>query len=253
MKRSAIALLTLASLVSAKPAFLPLPLTYESLAPGGQLAAHSGALDNPEVGRTQRVLDDRVNLAVNEVPRTQVSALRQSPSYVNNGPSSFTSPAPLGADGRVVDTAEVAAAKAAHAAAHANERLNLANEAARSGAVSDSSEVADNSPAAADGGIPDAPEVAGAHVNEKINLAGEAVRPGDALTRIADAGGAVVPLMLDNGVVVAALVPLDPAGGLPDTPQLSVNIGNRSPVNDVRSVDALAVAGPALAYGRLVY
>ncbi|XP_032683075.1 uncharacterized protein LOC116849738 [Odontomachus brunneus] len=233
MKHLAIALLALASLVSAKPAFLSLPLTYESLTSGGQLAAHSGALDNPEVnGRTQRVLDDRVNLAVNEVPRSQVPALRLSSSHVNNGPSSFTSPAPLGADGRVVDTAEVAAAKAAHAAAHANERLNLANEAARSEAAdaSDSSEVADNSPAAADGGIPDAPEVAGARVNEKINLAGEAVRPSDALTRIADANGAVVPLVLDNGVVVAAaLVPLDPAGRLSDSTQLPVN-GNRKSV-----------------------
>lgn len=41
--------------------------------------------------------------------------------------------APVGADGRVVDTAEVAVAKTQHAAAHLNERVNLANEAVRSG------------------------------------------------------------------------------------------------------------------------
>lgn len=40
--------------------------------------------------------------------------------------------APIGLDGRVVDTAEVALAKAEHAAAHANERINLAQEAVRS-------------------------------------------------------------------------------------------------------------------------
>lgn len=40
--------------------------------------------------------------------------------------------APLGPDGRVVDTADVVVAKAAHAAAQVNERINLANEAARS-------------------------------------------------------------------------------------------------------------------------
>lgn len=40
--------------------------------------------------------------------------------------------APLGPDGRVVDTPEVALAKAEHAAAHINEKINLAQEAARS-------------------------------------------------------------------------------------------------------------------------
>ncbi|XP_001600336.1 cuticle protein 2-like [Nasonia vitripennis] len=40
--------------------------------------------------------------------------------------------APLGADGRVVDTAEVSLAKAEHAAAHINEKLTLNKEALRS-------------------------------------------------------------------------------------------------------------------------
>lgn len=43
--------------------------------------------------------------------------------------------APIGLDGRVVDTAEVSLAKAEHAAAHVNERINLAQEAARSADV----------------------------------------------------------------------------------------------------------------------
>ncbi|KAI4485039.1 hypothetical protein M0802_012845 [Mischocyttarus mexicanus] len=43
--------------------------------------------------------------------------------------------APIGVDGRVVDTPEVAVAKAEHAAAHINERINLANEAVKSAEV----------------------------------------------------------------------------------------------------------------------
>lgn len=39
--------------------------------------------------------------------------------------------APIGVDGRVVDTPEVAVAKVAHAAAHINEKVTLANEAAK--------------------------------------------------------------------------------------------------------------------------
>lgn len=39
--------------------------------------------------------------------------------------------APVGPDGRVLDTPEVAVARAEHAAAHLNERLKLADEAAR--------------------------------------------------------------------------------------------------------------------------
>ncbi|XP_015591985.1 cuticle protein 18.7 [Cephus cinctus] len=44
--------------------------------------------------------------------------------------------APIGADGRVVDTPEVAVAKAEHAAAHINEKVTLAHEAAKNLAVS---------------------------------------------------------------------------------------------------------------------
>ena len=49
--------------------------------------------------------------------------------------SSLVSGAPIGIDGRVLDTPEVAAAKTEHAVAHLNERINLANEAARSADV----------------------------------------------------------------------------------------------------------------------
>lgn len=51
---------------------------------------------------------------------------------VSIGVSSLVPGAHVGVDGRVVDTPEVVAAKAEHAVAHLNERINLVNEAVRS-------------------------------------------------------------------------------------------------------------------------
>lgn len=106
--------------------------------------------------------------------------------------------APIGLDGRVVDTAEVALAKAEHAAAHVNEKINLAVEAARSAdqhvlayvapsnvAVVDSAQLVQpvavttklvpGAPIGLDGRVVDTPEVAlakaehaAAHINEKL-------------------------------------------------------------------------------------
>lgn len=53
-------------------------------------------------------------------------------SGLSLGLSSLVSGAPVGLDGRVLDTPEVSAAKTEHAVAHLNERINLANEAVRS-------------------------------------------------------------------------------------------------------------------------
>ncbi|XP_078041287.1 uncharacterized protein LOC144472241 [Augochlora pura] len=105
--------------------------------------------------------------------------------------------APIGLDGRVVDTPEVALAKAEHAAAHINERITLANEAVKSAdqviayaspvlTTSDLETVAiakivPPAPLGPDGRVVDTPEVAlakaehaAAHINEKIGLAAEA-------------------------------------------------------------------------------
>lgn len=106
--------------------------------------------------------------------------------------------APIGLDGRVVDTPEVALAKAEHAAAHVNERINLAAEAVRSAdqhvlayvAPSDAAVVGSaqlvqpvavtaklvpGAPLGLDGRVVDTPEVAlakaehaAAHINEKL-------------------------------------------------------------------------------------
>jgi len=251
MKRFAISVLVLglASMLSAKPALLPVTYDGAPVTPGTQIITNSETLDGrPEVADagTRHVaarLNDR------EDPVTARSTRRRQSSSRIDGdvPTISTSSAPLGVDGRVVDTAEVAAAKAAHAAAHANERLKFAREAARSGAA-DSSEIAESAIIGAadatigpDGRILDTPEV----IPEKINLANGI---SDALAlHLAD--GAVVPLVLGNGVV-AALVPLDVDG---EAPEVALR-GNRNLLNSpVKSVDALAVAGPALAYGRLVY
>lgn len=239
MTRFAIVLLGL-SLASAKPTFLSVPLTYATpLTPGTQIGTSSGVLDGPEVAVAR--VDERTTGVANGAVRSAVGS-----RLLRGGQSSspvLTSSAPLGADGRVVDTPEVAAARAAHAAAHINERINLANEVARSGGALDSSDVADGVP---DGRVLDVPEAAAARrVNGRVDLANEAARSGDA--RVVTVGGRAVPLVLGNGVV-AALVPVGPDGRL--LPEVG---GDQNPAGDVRSVDALAIAGPALAYGRLVY
>lgn len=248
MRHSVIVLLLgLTSVISAKPAFLPVPLTYATpVTSGTQVITNSGLLD----GRPEMAVAGIRHAAARDDERTKLTATRflqrrqSSLRIADDEPMVSTSFAPLDVDGRVVDTAEVAAAKAAHAAAHTNQRIQLAREAARS-AASDSPKIADNAvvkttPEAAigsNGRILDTPEVA--TVNE--------------LGRIRDASGvhlahdAVVPLVVANGVV-AVLVP---EGSL-DDPDVGVR-GNGNLLNNVKSVDALAVAGPALAYGRLVY
>lgn len=245
MTRFAIVLLGL-SLASAKSTFLPVPLTYATpLVPGTQVGTSIGVLDGPEVTRVDERTTGVANGAVRSAVGSRFLRGRQSSSPARDGASPILTPsAPLGADGRVVDTLEVVAAKAAHAAAHVNERINLANEVARSGGdASDSSDVADDDP---DGGLLDTPEAAAARVNGRVNLANGVARSGNALAlTVSDR---VVPLVLGNGVV-AALVPVGPDGRPLDVPEVAAG----DPANDVRSVDALAVAGPALAYGRLVY
>lgn len=107
--------------------------------------------------------------------------------------------APIGLDGRVVDTPEVALAKAEHAAAHINEKINLAAETIRSAdhhvlayvapsnaAVVDGAQLVQpvavttklvpGAPIGPDGRVVDTPEVAlakaehaAAHINEKLS------------------------------------------------------------------------------------
>lgn len=224
-------MLGLISLVSAKPALLSVPLTYMTpLTPiGANRGQNLDRLQDPVAH-----LDERRTNSANEAERS-VGPREQESS------SRFVNDAPLDVDGRVVDTPEVAAAKAAHAAAHVKEKINLAKEAARSGSATDSSETRDDVTLTET--VLSTPKVA--RVNEKIDL-----EAGDVLARLRD--GSVVPLVLGNGVV--ALVPVGLDGRpLDNVPETVVARDDQNPANDARSVDALAIAGPALAYGRLVY
>ncbi|KOC71245.1 hypothetical protein WH47_00925 [Habropoda laboriosa] len=284
--------LLLAGLVSvalAKPGILSAPL-IATLTPAAPVGPDGRVLDTPEVAvaRAEHAaaqLNERLKLA-DEAVRSSGSLQpivnrSQQSSIVVAGPGVLVSGAPIGPDGRVVDTPEVAVAKAVHAAAQAHERVNLANEAARSIAadltrplvplVANGLVAASVVPAATvgpDGRIQDTPEVAAAkaahaaaQLNERINLANEAARSSATLVAAAPAT-VTVPLVASNAVVVPG-APIGPDGRVQDTPEVAVakaahvnahlneklNLANEA----VKSADVLAVAGPALAYGRLVY
>ena len=130
--------LLLAGLVSAalaKPGLLSAPL-IATLTSTAAVGPDGRILDTPEVAVAKAEhaaahLNERLRLA--DAAARSVSA--QS-IQVLAAPATILVPgAPIGPDGRVVDTPEVVVAKAEHAAAQANERINLANEAARSAAA----------------------------------------------------------------------------------------------------------------------
>lgn len=135
--------LLLAGLVStalAKPGILSGPL-IATLTPAAPVGPDGRVLDTPEVAVAKAEhaaahLNERLKLADEAArsagPSSQATVTLKQSSLLVAAPSVLVPGAPLGPDGRVVDTPEVAVAKAAHAAAQANERLNLANEAARS-------------------------------------------------------------------------------------------------------------------------
>ncbi|KAK1123711.1 hypothetical protein K0M31_008408 [Melipona bicolor] len=271
--------LLLAGLVSAalaKPGLLSAPLVA-TLTPAAAVGPDGRVLDTPEVAVAKAEhaaahLNERLRLA--DAAARSVSA--QSVQVIAAPAALLVPGAPIGPDGRVVDTPEVTVAKAAHAAAQVNERINLANEAARSAAADLNRPLivanAIVSPAALqaatvgpDGRVQDTPEVAAAktahavaQINERVNLANEAVRSSATLVTAGPTAAAVtVPL-----AVAVPGAPLGPDGRVQDTPEVAaariahvnahinekVNLANEA----ARSADVVAVAGPALAYGRLV-
>ncbi|XP_076183695.1 uncharacterized protein LOC143155159 [Ptiloglossa arizonensis] len=272
------------SVALAKPGILSAPL-IATLTPAAPVGPDGRVLDTPEVAVAKAEhaaahLNERLNLA-NEAVRSSVSlqTVVNPGSLVVTGPSLLVPGAPLGPDGRVVDTQEVAVAKAAHAVAQANERISLANEAARSVAVDLNrplvpivtnglvTPVVPGATVGPDGRVQDTPEVAAAkaahavaQINERINLANEAVRSSGTL--VAAAPAVTVPLVATNAVVVSG-APIGPDGRVLDTPEVAVAKAAHASahlneklnlVNEAtKSADVLAVAGPALAYGRLVY
>ncbi|XP_017881005.1 cuticle protein 18.7-like [Ceratina calcarata] len=275
-------LLGLVSSTLARPGFLHGPL-IATLTSAAAVGPDGRVLDTPEVAVAKAEhaaahFNERLKLA-DEAARSNAANLQ---AIVNQNsilvPSLQLLPgAPIGPDGRVVDTQEVAVAKAAHAAAQVNERINLANEAARSVAADLNGQLqlvtngliatplAVQTTAATvgpDGRVLDTPEVAAAkaahaaaQLNERINLANEAARSQGTITVSA------APLVSTNAVVVPG-APIGPDGRVQDTPEVAVakaahaNAHINEKLNlateAAKSADVLAVAGPAIAYGRLV-
>lgn len=274
--------LGLISVALAKPGILSAPL-IANISPAAPVGPDGRVLDTPEVAvaRAEHAaahLNERLKLA-DEAARSSVSIQPLvAGQVVVAAPRILVPGAPLGPDGRVVDTADVVVAKAAHAAAQVNERINLANEAARSVAadltrpvvsVLSNGVVSTVVPGAAvgpDGRVQDTPEVAAAkaahantQLNERINLANEAARSSGAL--VAAASGVGVPLLAANTVLVPG-APIGPDGRVQETPEVAVARAAHvaAHVNEklnlaseaAKSAGVVAVAGPSLAYGRLV-
>ncbi|KOX68136.1 hypothetical protein WN51_07109 [Melipona quadrifasciata] len=156
------------------------------------------------VARSPRIVDEMKSLIVFSALLAAVCA---RPSLVLSPPvAALAGPvtiarlvpgAPLGLDGRVVDTPEVTLAKAEHAAAHINERINLANEALKSAdliayaapvlatrvePLAAAAKIVPPAPLGPDGRVVDTPEVAlakaehaAAHINEKLEQAARGV------------------------------------------------------------------------------
>ncbi|CAD1473685.1 unnamed protein product, partial [Heterotrigona itama] len=229
--------LLLAGLVSAalaKPGLLSAPL-IATLTPAAAVGPDGRVLDTPEVAVAKAEhavahLNERLRLA--DAAARSVSA--QSLQVIAAPAALLVPGAPIGPDGRVVDTPEVVVAKAAHAAAQANERINLANEAARSAAadlnrplVVANAIVAPAALQAAtvgpDGRVQDTAEVAAAkaahaaaQINERVNLANEAARSSATLVAAGPAAAVAVPL-----AVAVPGAPLGPDGRVQDTPEVA--------------------------------
>ncbi|XP_078041289.1 uncharacterized protein LOC144472243 [Augochlora pura] len=281
-----LAFLGLISVALAKPGIFTSPL-IATLTPGAPVGPDGRVVDTPEVAVAKAAhaaaqVNERINLA-NEAARSSVAleaaVINPTASLVVGGPTAVLVPgAPIGPDGRVVDTAEVAVAKANHAAAQVNERISLANEAVRSaaadltrpvvitgGVITAAGPVTTVGP---DGRVQDTPAVAAAkaahaaaQINERINLANEAARSGTAT--IVTAGQTVsVPILTGNAVLVQG-APIGPDGRVQDTPEVAVakaahvsahineklNLANEA----AKSADVVALTAPGLAYGRVLY
>ncbi|XP_046613091.1 cuticle protein 12.5-like [Neodiprion virginianus] len=141
-----IVLSALAAVALAKPS---LPLGYVHVLPGAPTGPDGRVVDTPEVAYAKAEhaaahINEKVTLANEAVKSADVVAVAapgvvsaySAPALVSAYPAHvgfyrYAHGAPVGVDGRVVDTPEVAHAKVEHAAAHINEKVTLANEAAK--------------------------------------------------------------------------------------------------------------------------
>ncbi|XP_011310451.1 cuticle protein 18.7 [Fopius arisanus] len=134
--------------------------------------------------------------------------------------------APIGLDGRVVDTPAVAYAKAEHAAAHINERLNHAAAASEAVVIQPAIArlgVTAGAPLGVDGRVVDTPEVslakaehAAAHLNEQLR----STSPIATYTSPIIAPAIVSPLPVITKAQSGAPIGLD--GRVVDTPEVAL-------------------------------
>ncbi|EFN77844.1 hypothetical protein EAI_11751 [Harpegnathos saltator] len=115
------------------------PLAYAKLVPGAPIGLDGRVVDTPEVALAKAEhaaahINQKIDLAKETVKSTDYHVIAyEAPAAVVATEEHLVQPvalatklvpgAPIGLDGRVVDTPEVALAKAEHAAAHVNERL----------------------------------------------------------------------------------------------------------------------------------
>ncbi|XP_015591989.1 cuticle protein 18.7 [Cephus cinctus] len=160
----------IAGIHSVGPVAYAAPLAYARLVPGAPVGVDGRVVDTPEVAVAKAEhaaahVNEKITLANEAVRSADVIALSAPVAHAVSAPvvaapgvvsayaaGAVASPlayaahgglavahgvvglahgAPVGVDGRVVDTPAVAVAKAEHAAAHVNEKITLANEAAK--------------------------------------------------------------------------------------------------------------------------
>ncbi|XP_043274855.1 cuticle protein 2-like [Venturia canescens] len=129
------------------PLAYTVPLAYAKLLPGAPIGLDGRVVDTPEVSFAKAEhaaahLNEKLNLAKEAVKSADYVAYAASP-LIAPAPliaTTYSAPlaaqltkytaggAPIGLDGRVVDTPEVAYAKAEHAAAHINHNLEHNSE-----------------------------------------------------------------------------------------------------------------------------
>ncbi|XP_071632209.1 uncharacterized protein [Temnothorax longispinosus] len=171
--RALIVLCAFCAIAAAKPA-------YSIYRVGVPLGPDGKVLDTPEVAQAKaaHLATQAYEAARNTLGYGYVPAIYAPAIYA----PAITYGAPIGADGRVVDTPEVAQAKAAHLAAHAQEAaktVGLVPYGALAYATSPAFYAYSYAPLGPDGRVIDTPEVAQAKAAHLVAHAQAAARSAD--------------------------------------------------------------------------
>ncbi|KAK0176189.1 hypothetical protein PV328_000348 [Microctonus aethiopoides] len=178
-KSTIIVISCLVAVTLAKPSLhlLSSPILYAKLLPGAPIGLDGKVVDTPEVAYAKAEhaaahINEKLN---HESKQSDIVNLPAKIESLNGG-------APIGIDGRVVDTPEVSLAKAEHAAAHLNEQLNAGAEDSNIIAYQ-LAKLQPGAPIGLDGRVIDTPEVAlakaehaAAHINAKFNYVAQPIK-----------------------------------------------------------------------------